>query len=142
VIADWWNKEASLGESGSISSAAGWRRFNRALAAARAYCDMVTAQTMPSATLIRAFLTRDGWTSEGEGPAGAIFTPPEGGPGIGVCADDSDPQLLMGAVERIARYYRTNVGSLVLKIRGRSSRCGTRGVRQPADSTTPPDRCA
>jgi hypothetical protein len=116
-IADWFNSEASRGLAGLAAAPGDARRFNRALAAARAYRDMVAAETLPTAEQIRTWLRAHNWREGGPGQGGTIWSSPFPLVRIGVPHDDADPAMVSGAVERIARRYGMEVRALVIDVK-------------------------
>jgi hypothetical protein len=61
---------------------------------------------LPSVAAVRAYLKSTGWTEQAPGRHGSFWSPPDRirlSAGIGVPFDDSDPDFLRGALERIAR---------------------------------------
>lgn len=59
--------------------------------------------TLPSPGQMRSWLACHEW-KEGteEGPAGTVWFPPVRGRGVGIPGDGGDPDLITGAIERIA----------------------------------------
>jgi hypothetical protein len=79
---------------------------------------------LPSVAAVRAYLTLAGWTEGPPGRAGSLWRPPgESSAGIGVPFDDGDPDLLRGAIERIARKEGRTAAQLarILAARGADS---------------------
>ena len=74
--------------------------------------------TLPSAEQIRRWMTAHDWELGGPpGPAGDVWVPPTGGRAVGVPEDDSDPELVAGAVQRAAQRMGMPLDQVTAEIR-------------------------
>ena len=75
--------------------------------------------TLPSAEQIRRWLTARDWELAGLcGPAATQWFPPTGGRAVRVPDDDSDPELVAGAVQRAAQRMGMPLDQVMSEIRG------------------------
>ena len=75
------------------------------------------ATTLPSAGQVRAWLADHDWTPLEPGPAGTLWTPPGTGPQVAVPHGDGDPDVLAGAIKRIAGQAGRLAGAVAREMR-------------------------
>ena len=75
--------------------------------------------TLPSAEQIRRWLTIHDWEPGARlpGQSGTVWFPPTGGRAVSIPDDDSDPELVAGAVQRVAARMQMPLDQVMSGIR-------------------------